>query len=262
MTISFCLILSHCAEKQGEVVSSYNSVPLAKKAPSWFVSPPQKRHGVGVAYKFDGISTEEVYKIAFQRAVRDLNSSYKSFIRFEEFYVNQKRYVDAEVGIDFVHTSDEVLPIDSVKLGQVVYYMVSPNDINIIRKIVDYERDKSPIDFGLNKTIANGTHMFGYGKYVEQYNFEVNKAWTVAKQRSLFAIAEKHNLKLRSMVEQYNYTNSEIDEEIVDVERLIHKKSLVAFIEPKVISRWKYGESYYTIVQIDKNNVVISEDNL
>lgn len=236
-------------------------------APDWFARPPVELHGAGTSYRFSGISQQEVFDLAFKRAVTDLNANILSFIRFEEFYVNNERFVDADVGIDFNFNAENVIKIDSALIDGIAYMMVAPEKLTITTAQTDLTEEPQ-FNFGLNKTMENSSKIMGYGEFRQRYSFEVNRNWTLAKHRSFFSIAEFKNTRIRAMVEDYSLTETmrKTDElggqESGVTDRYVHKISLVAFRYPKVVRRWIEGDRYFTVVEINEYDITISEENL
>lgn len=236
-------------------------------APGWFAQPPAELHGAGTSFRFDELSRQEVFDLAYKRAITDLNANILSFIRFEEFYVNEERFVDAEVGIDFDFDETNVIKIDSALIDGIAYMLVAPEELSVKTEQTDLTQVPR-FNFGLNKTLENSSKIMGYGEFKERYTFEVNRSWTLAKHRSLFSIAEFKNTRIRAMVEDYSLTQTmresgELSGESGAVtDRYVHKVSLVAFKYPKVVRRWKEGDRYYTVVEMNEYDITVSEENL
>jgi|GEM_PF-5689396 hypothetical protein len=273
---SCCLLLTFCGQKQGEVVSDFSVVDGSENnpkhdqavyAPDWFASPPADLHGAGTSFRFNELSKQEVFDLAFKRAVSDLNANILSFIRFEEFYVNDKRYVDAEVGIDFDFNTQNVVKIDSALIDGIAYMLVAPEELKVNSAQTDLTEEPR-FNFGLNKTLENTSKIIGYGEYKQRYTFEVNRNWTLSKHRSFFSIAEFKNTRIRAMVEDYSLTETmrksgELSgQQSGDTDRYVHKASLVAFRYPKVVRRWKEGDYFFTVVEMNEYDITISEENL
>lgn len=230
-------------QRKQPVSVSVAQTPILTEYPSWFINQPKALVGIGLA-PYSSFNPQSSFDKAFAYALEDLNSNFMSVVTVEQFRQGGVEQFQEEIGITEDYSASNVIKVDSVIAGDLVFMLISVEPIQVETQL-ERINSTAPLEIPASAIVQQANSTLVHGESV-QIQSNPYKAWALSKQSAFKRLGLFTAIKVQAVQKIYNE----------NYENVSYMKSRVALKQVRVKSRWLDSGELQTLIEVDNEHIV------